>query len=92
MRLRFPSLKEVMGGKAEPEETCEDVDTLPDLTPEELLQMRQDALNARKIEEFRTFCSKDAARLYLPDDDERYLDGLWEALQSASSSHIRIMH
>ncbi len=92
MRLRFPSLMEVMGGKAEPEETCEEVDTLPDLTPEELLQMRQDALNARKIEEFRTFCSKDAARLYLPDDDESYLDGLWEALQSASSSHIRIMH
>ena len=93
--LRFPSLTEVMGqsaGSKEQEEVYEEEDTLPDLTPEELLQMRQDALNAKQIEEFRAYCEKDAARIYMPEDDETYLDGLWETLQLASSRHVRIMH
>ena len=95
LRLRFPSLTEVMGqgtGDNNQEEVYEEEDTLPDLTPEELLQMRQDALNAQKIEEFRAYCEKDAARIYMPDDDETYLDGLWETLQLAANRHVRIMH
>ena len=95
LRLRFPSLTEVMGqgtGDNNQEEVYEEEDTLPDLTPEELLQMRQDALNAQKIEEFRAYCEKDAARIYMPDNDETYLDGLWETLQLASARHVRIMH
>ena len=95
IRLRFPSLTEVMGqgaGSKEQEEVYEEEDTLPELTPEELLQMRQDALNARQIEEFRTFCEKDAARIYMPDDDETYFDALWETLQLAGNRHVRIMH
>lgn len=95
-RLRFPSLTEVMGQGAEDEEQgalfVEEADTLPDLTPEELLQMRQEALNTQKIEEFRDYCSKDAARIYMPDDDETYLDGLWETLQLAATKHVRILH
>ena len=95
IRLRFPSLTEVMGqggGNKEQEEVYEEEDTLPDLTPEELLQMRQDALNAQQIEEFRVYCEKDAARIYMPDNDETYLDGLWETLQLAGNKHVRIMH
>ena len=95
-RLRFPSLTEVMGQGAEDEEQealfVEETDTLPNLTPEELLQMRQEALNTQKIEEFRDYCSKDAARIYMPDDDETYLDGLWETLQLAATKHVRILH
>ena len=75
--LRFPNLTEVMGqgaGSKEQEEIYEEKDTLPDLTPEELLQMRQDALNAQQIEEFRIYCEKDAARIYMPDNDETYLE------------------
>ena len=95
LRLRFPSLTEIVGqgtGDNNQEEVYEEEDTLPDLTPEELLQMRQDALNAQKIEEFRAYCEKDAARIYMPDDDETYLDGLWETLQLAANRHVRIMH
>ena len=100
IRLRMPSLTEVMGHKArntEPREIfIEEEDTIPeetpDLTPEELLQQRQDALNTQKIEEFRDYCAKNVARIYMPDDDETYLDGLWETLQMASSRHVRIMH
>ena len=103
IRLRFPSLTEVMGktsssfssneedDEVSPEEDSEE-DTLSDLTPEELLQMRQDALNAKQIDEFRAYCEKDAARIYMPDNDETYLDGLWETLQLAGNRHVRIMH
>ena len=93
--LRFPNLTEVMGqgaGSKEQEEIYEEKDTLPDLTPEKLLQMRQDALNAKQIEDFRTYCEKDAARIFMPNGDETYLDGLWEMLQLAGTRHVRIMH
>ncbi len=99
MRLRFPSLTEVMGNpqassnsfvvdEVEMDSVSED----EPLSPEDLLQMRQDALNAKQIEEFRDFCSKDVARIYMPGGDETYLDGLWETLQLASTKHVRIMH
>ncbi len=106
-RMRFPGLNEAMGKpladsplNEEDEEDAlfvEDIEEPepeqePDLTPEELLQMRQDALNAQKIEEFRDYCAKNVARIYMPDDDETYLDGLWETLQLASARHVRIMH
>ena len=96
LRLRFPSLTEVMGKTTSNCSVEEDVDSvsdeLSDLSPEELLQMRQDALNAKQIEEFRDYCTTNAARIYMPDDDETYLDELWETLQLASTRHVRIMH
>ena len=96
IRLRFPSLEEVIGqravSKVQENYNEEEEDSLSDLTPEELLQMRQDALNAQQIEEFRAYCEKDAARIYMPDDDETYLDELWETLQLAGNRHVRIMH
>lgn len=93
MRLRFPSLAEVMGQKAPEDEIVpEELDTLPELTPEELLEMRQQSLNAQKIDEFRAYCATNAARIYMPEDDETYLDGLWEALQMGATRHVRILH
>ena len=74
------------------EETVEEPEQTNDLTPEELLQMRQDELKAQQIEEFRDYCTKNVARIYMPDDDETYLDAFWETLQLASRRHIRIMH
>lgn len=99
-RLRFPTLKEAMektnGSHRQEEEeeadTVQEAPEQPDLSPEELLQMRQDALNAQQIDEFRKYCSEDAARIYMPEGDETYLDGLWETLQQASTRHVRIMH
>ena len=93
IRLRFPALAEVMGQPERQEDAIfEEADTLPPLTPEELLQMRQDSLAGVQMEKFRNYCTTDAARIYLPDDDETYLDGLWETLQRADSQHVRIMH
>lgn len=101
IRLRFPSLTEVMGKplsqsplEGEEDEVSSSEEDLEesDLTPEELLQMRQDELNAQQIDEFRAYCAKNAARIYMPDDDETYLDGFWEALQLAGNRHVRIMH
>ncbi len=94
LRLRLPSLTEVMGGAAESEAevVAEEADTLPDLTPEELLQLRQDELNAQQMEEFRSYQTSNAARIYMPNEDETYLDALWETLQLASTRHVRIMH
>lgn len=85
--LRFPKLTEVM----EKESASSNSDE-PVLSPEELLQMRQDALNTQKIEEFRTFSTTNAARIHMPDNDETYLDGLWEELECAGFRHVRIMH
>lgn len=95
IRLRFPSLTEVMGDSPERNDSKgEDVESAEELSlsPEELLQMRQDELNAQQIEDFRTYCETNAARIYMPDDDETYLDGLWESLQLAGNRHVRIMH
>lgn len=92
--LRFPTLAEAMGHSEEEEEYVaqEEVDTLPTLTPEELLQMRQDSLSNMQIEKFRNFCTTDVARIYMPNDDEMYFDDLWKALQDADKRHVRIMH
>ena len=93
IRLRFPSLAEALGQQKEEEAPVfEEADTLPPLTPEELLQMRQDSLSAVQMEKFRSYCTTDAARIYMPRDDETYLDSLWETLRGAGSRHVRIMH
>lgn len=91
-RLRFPTLSEALGKVQEEEIIEEEVDTMPELTPEELLEMRRNALNADKMDEFRNYCETNAARIYMPDSDETYLDGLWEALEEGRSRHVRILH
>ena len=107
VRLRFPSLTEVMEKRdahhaststewlSETDTTEQEalaVEETRDLSPEELLQMRQDALNAKQMEEFRDYCANNVARIYMPNDDETYLDGLWETLQLAATRHVRILH
>ena len=94
INLHMPSPGEVLGAET-PEEVEEEVapeDTMPDLTPEQLLELRQDELTAAKVEEFRAYSEKNVARIYMPDDDETYLDAFWDAMQTGSSQHVRIMH
>ena len=86
-RLYFPNLTEVMTKDSTSLKSDE-----PVLSPEELLQMRQEALNTQKIEEFRTFCTTNAARIYMPGNDETYFDELWEELECADIRNVRIMH
>ena len=86
--LRFPRLTEVLDVPEEPVDT----DTVAVLSPEEIMEQRLAALKTEKMDEFNAYCQKDAARLYLPDDDETYLDAFFEKMQNAGKRHLRILH
>jgi len=86
--LRFPALTEALAVPEEPADT----DTVAVLSPEEIMEQRLAALKTEKMEEFNVYCQKDPARLYLPEDDEAYLDAFFEKMQNARSKHLRIMH
>lgn len=88
MTLRFPALTEALAVPEEPADT----DTVAILSPEEIMEQRLAALKTEKMEEFNVYCQKDPARLYLPDDDETYLDAFFEKMQNAGNRHLRIMH
>lgn len=88
LRLRFPSLAEALDVPQEPADT----DTVAVLSPEEILDLRLEALKTEKIDGFRQYCRENPARLYLPDDDETYLDAFFGKMQDAGKGHIRIMH
>ena len=81
MTLRFPALTEVLA-----------TDTVAILSPEEIMELRLAALKTEKMEEFNLYCQKNPARLYLPEDDETYLDAFFEKMQNAKNRHLRIMH
>ena len=86
--LHFPALMEALAVPEEPADT----DTVAILSPEEIMEQRLAALKTEKMEEFNVYCQKDPARLYLPDDDETYLDAFFEKMQNAGNRHLRIMH
>ena len=88
MTLRFPALSEVLDVAEEPVDT----DSIVVLTPEEIMEQRLAALKTEKMEEFNDYCRTNPARLYLPDDDETYLDAFFEKMQNADNKHLRIMH
>ena len=86
--LRFPALSEVLDVPEEPADT----DSVAVLTPEEIMEQRLAALKTEKMEEFNVYCQTSPARLYLPNDDETYLDAFFEKMQNAGNKHLRIMH
>ncbi|MBO7067650.1 MAG: hypothetical protein J6W52_03075 [Bacteroidaceae bacterium] len=86
--LRFPTLTEALDVPEEPVDT----DTVAILSPEEIMEQRLEALKTEKMDEFHEYCQQDASRLYLPDDDETYLDAFFEKMQNAGNRHLRIMH
>ncbi len=88
MTLRFPALSEVLDVAEEPVDT----DSIVVLTPEEIMEQRLAALKTEKMEEFNDYCRTNPARLYLPNDDETYLDAFFEKMQNAGNKHLRIMH
>ncbi len=87
--LEFPSLSSVLGDEEEEEVEVAEVDTL---SPEELMQMRLEALQAAKDSQFMDFVENNAARFYLPEGDIAYLDPLFESLLQAKSRPVRIMY
>ena len=88
MTLRFPALAEALAVPEEPSDT----DSVAVLSPEEVMEQRLAALKTEKMEEFNLYCQTDPARLYLPDNDETYLDAFFEKMQNAKSKHLRIVH
>ena len=92
MLMEFPSLENVMGRGEEEILTEEEEDTLPELTPEELMDLRMKALEASRDSEFQVFCQKSPTRIQMPEDDVTYLDPVFEALEQAKGKPLRIMH
>lgn len=80
--LEWPTLKEALTPAAVASTT--DVD--------EALQARINALRDAKQKEFDEFCSKNPARIYLPNNDTTYLDAFFEALDNADKKPVRILH
>ncbi len=83
LALRFPSVREVLAG-AEPEPER--------LSPEELLELRRQAVREAEADRFEEFFSSDPARFYLPGDDPHFFDSLFVALDSARVTPLRIVH
>ena len=84
IRAVFPSMEEVLGANTEEDITDteeEEEDTLPEMTPEELMDLRMAELEAARDSEFMVFCQKSPTRLQMPDDDIAYLDPVFEALE-----------
>ena len=88
LTLRFPTLAEALAVPEEPVDT----DTVAVLSPEEIMDQRLAALKTEKMDEFNAYCENNPARLYLPDNDETYLDAFFEKMQNAANKHMRIMH
>lgn len=86
-RLEFPTLSEVMYVPASQDSVVEE-----EVSPEVLMARRLEVLQGAKVEEFRAFCRTNEARIYLPGNDETYLDPLFEAMDNAFSRQVRIMH
>ena len=83
VRMKFPSLTEVLQTEEEKETLPTDTVSTDTLSTEELLQMRMDALKAEKESEFMTYCETNAARIYMPGDNIDYLDPFFDALEAA---------
>ena len=88
VKLEFPSLLQVFDA-GDDEEVRDSVEML---SPEELLEQRMASLQTQKADEFHQFASTSPQRIYLPGDDETYLDPFFEALEAADSQHVRILH
>lgn len=80
--LRFPQLSEFLSAAELPEGP----------SPEELIEQRRQAVLAAQHDEFQNFFRGDPARFYLPDDDIRFFDPLFAALEQAERRPLRIVH
>ena len=80
--LRFPQLSEILSAAETPSGP----------TPEELLEQRRQAVLAAEHDQYQTFFREDPARFYLPEEDIRFFDPLFEALERADVRPLRIVH
>lgn len=92
--FEFPSLSAVLGEPAEVEDTLDaDIDSAAiELSPEELMAQRLEALHAAKDSEFVAYMETSPTRFYLPDSDAAYLDPVFDAMLQARQRPMRIMY
>lgn len=87
MTLGFPSLEQALGGDkyaAEDEPEGE--------SPEEILARRLTELRAAEESEFIEFAKNSPTRIFFPDDDPDIFDDFFDALDSAMTYPMRIVH
>lgn len=81
--LEFPSIEDILIGD----------DALPEAEdPDVLLAKRMEAIKEARNNDYLAYFSNDPARFYFPEDDIMYFDPLFEALENAMDSPMRIMH
>ena len=80
--LRFPQLSDIL--------SAAEKDDGP--SPEELIQLRRQAVLAAEKDQFQDYFREDPARFYLPGDDYGFFDELFDALDGAEQTPLRIVH
>jgi lysophospholipase L1-like esterase len=80
--LRFPQLSDILSA-AEKDEGP---------SPEELIQLRRQAVLAAEKDQYQNYFREDPARFYVPGDDYTFFDELFAALDEAERTPLRIVH
>ena len=80
--LRFPQLSEIL--------SAADGEGGP--SPEELIQLRRQSVLAAEKDQYHTYFQEDPARFYLPGGDVDFFDPLFDALDRADRTPVRIIH
>lgn len=81
--LQFPTIKEVMQG---------DGPSVPEFSPEELIEQRKQAVAEAGHNRSEEFFETSPARFYLPEGDPGFFDPVFEALENAGETPVRIVH
>lgn len=83
--LRFPPLHEVLDGNENSTEAEQ-------LSPEQLLALRQQEMHISEEQEFLNYFQTNPVRIHFPSEDLTYFDSVYMALNGADTSHVRIVH
>lgn len=84
--LTFPSLGEVLMS------TATEKAALPEETPEELLARQLREMRMQEEAQYLDYFRTSNIRINLPNDDLTFFDPLFEALENADSTRMRIVH
>lgn len=84
VKFEFPSLTEAL--------TTEAMATAQTEEEAAAIEDQVATLHNAKEQEFREFCSTSPNRIFCPNDDVSYLDGLFDQLENAKRQHVRIIH
>lgn len=86
IHLRFPGLTDVMRG-----DTTQVTDETK-LSPDELLDKRISDARLEEESQFIDYFKNNEARFFMPNDDVKYLDEFFAALDAAGETPVRVTH